>query len=294
MLIKNLQIIGERINPGFKSTKQLIDTEDITGIRALAVDQVRKGASYLSINLGNTAFQKPEFMVEVIKAVQAVVAVPLCFDSPNVSVQEMCLKSYDFEKANGAPPIVNSISELRWEMIDLLKICPCRFILMASEREQSGKRFANKTADEVHQTVLRMTNKILASDYGLTLEDLFVDVSVGPVGADMDGLTRMAVDSIRTIGCDPRLKGIHMVVGLSNISIMLPKIASDGSPLKPQIESAFLTLTVPHGLDTVLATAGRDYYMLPEDNLVMRGIREAMALDDIDAVLRIQQIYQAA
>lgn len=294
MLIEHLTIIGERINPGFKSTKELIDTEDIAGIQALAVDQVRKGATYLDINLGNTALKKPEFMVEVIRAVQDVVSVPLCFDSPNVAVQETCLKSYDFAKANGASPIVNSISELRWEMLELLKICPCRLILMASEREQSGRRVANKTADEVHQTVTRMTTKILGSGHGMALKDLFVDVSVGPIGADLDGLTRMAVDAIRTIGCDPQLSGIHMVVGLSNISVMLPKSASDGSPLKPQIESAFLTLTVPHGLDAVIATAGRDYRILPDDNLVLRGIREAMALDDIDAVLRIQQIYQPA
>ena len=89
------------------------------------------------------------------------------------------------------------------------------------------------------------------------------------------------------------LAGIHMSVGLSNISIMLPRDASDGSPLKPQIESAFLTLAVPRGLDTVLASADRDYRILPADNLVMRGVREAIALDGIDTVLRIQQIYRA-
>lgn len=294
MPIENLKIIGERINPGFKSTKELFDAEDIAGIQALALDQVNKGASYLNVNIGNLALKKPEFMVEVVKAVQNVVTVPLSFDFPNVQVQEMCLKAYDLEKSKGELPIVNSISELRWEMLDLLDICPCRFILMASEREQNGKRIANKTADEVHQTVRRMVTRILGGKHSLSLQDLFVDVSIGPIGADMDGLTRMAVDSIRSIGNDPMLKGIHMSVGLSNISIMLPKNAIDGSLLKPQIESAFLTLTVPHGLDTVLGTAGRDYNTLPDDNLVMRGVKEALALDDIDAVLRIQQIYQGA
>jgi 5-methyltetrahydrofolate--homocysteine methyltransferase len=246
----------------------------------------------LNINVGELARQKPEFMVEVIRAVQAVVSVPLSFDFPNVEVQERCLKTYDREKAGGAPPIVNSISELRWEMLDLLKICPCRFILMASERKQDGRRIANKTAKEVHQTAARMARKALESGYGLSVHDLFVDVSIGPIGADMEGLTRMAVDAVRAIGADPALKGIHMSVGLSNIGIMLPKQASDGTKLQPQIESAFLTLTVPFGLDTILGTAGRDYVLLPADNLVMRGVAESLALDGIDAVLRIQQIYQ--
>lgn len=292
MAINNLTIIGERINPGFRSTKRLFDQEDVTGLQALAASQVDKGASYLNINVGELARQKPEFMVEVIRAVQAVVSVPLSFDFPNVEVQERCLKTYDREKAGGAPPIVNSISELRWEMLDLLKICPCRFILMASERKQDGRRIANKTAHEVHQTAARMARKALESGYGLSLDDLFVDVSIGPIGADMEGLTRMAVDAVRAIGADPALKGIHMSVGLSNIGIMLPKQASDGTTLQPQIESAFLTLTVPFGLDTILGTAGRDYVLLPADNLVMRGVAESLALDGIDAVLRIQQIYQ--
>jgi cobalamin-dependent methionine synthase I len=293
MPIENLSIIGERINPGFKSSKLLFDKEDIAGIQALAADQVKAGASLLNINVGDLALRKPEFMSELIPAVQSVVSVPLSFDFPNFAVQERCLRAYDPARAGGARPIVNSISELRFEMIDLLRVRPCRFILMASERLENGKRIANKTAAEVHATATRMVDRMLAGGGALSTDDLFVDVSVGPIGADMEGLTRMAIDAIRAIGSDPALAGIHMSVGLSNISIMLPKDASDGSPLKSQIESAFLTLAVPLGLDTVLASADRDYRILPADNLVMRGVREAIALDGIDTVLRIQQIYRS-
>lgn len=292
MPIENLNIIGERINPGFKSSKQLFDKEDIAGIRALAADQVKAGARTLNINVGDLALRKPEFMSELIPAVQSAVSVPLSFDFPNFAVQERCLKAYDPDKAGGARPIVNSISELRFEMIELMRVRPCRFIVMASERLENGKRVANKTAAEVHATAGRMAARMLAGG-GLATDDLYIDVSVGPIGADMEGLTRMAIDAIGAIGADPALAGIHMSVGLSNISIMLPRDASDGSPLKPQIESAFLTLAVPRGLDTVLASADRDYRILPADNLVMRGVREAIALDGIDTVLRIQQIYRA-
>ena len=291
MPIDKLTIIGERINPGFKSSKLLFDREDIAGIQALAADQVSAGASVLNINVGDLAQRKPEFLSELIPAVQHVVSVPLSFDFPNFAVQERCLKAYDPDKAGGARPIVNSISELRFEMIDLLRVRPCRFILMASERLENGRRIANKTAAEVHATAARMVGRMLAGG-GLSADDLFVDVSVGPIGADLEGLTRMAIDAIGAIGADPALAGVHLSVGLSNISIMLPKQAGDGSALKPQIESAFLTLAVPLGLDTVLASADRGYTMLPADNLVMRGVREAIALDGIDAVLRIQQIYR--
>ena len=51
----NIRIIGERINPGFKSTKALFDNSDIPGIQALAVKQAEAGASWLNVNIGARA-----------------------------------------------------------------------------------------------------------------------------------------------------------------------------------------------------------------------------------------------
>lgn len=291
MAIKGLTIIGERINPGFKSTKAMFDNEDIKAIQDLAVSQAEKGAVCLNINVGERALTDSAWMVEVIQAVQAVVNVPLSFDFPNVAVQEVCLKAYDLEKAQGQKPIVNSISELRWEMLDLLKIRPFKLILMASERLEDGAPVPNKFSVEVEETAKRMVMKIVNGDYGLTLDDIYIDVSIGPLGADMEGLTKMAVDGIKKVGADPELKGVHMSVGLSNFSIMLPKLATDGGLLKSRVESAFLTLTVPHGLDTIIGTAGRDYQMLPADEFVMQGVREAIEMTDVDALMRVQEMY---
>lgn len=44
-MIPGLQIIGERINPGFRSTRQLFETADIAGIQALARRQAAAGAA---------------------------------------------------------------------------------------------------------------------------------------------------------------------------------------------------------------------------------------------------------
>ncbi len=289
----NLTIIGERINPGFASSKALFDNSDIDGICRLAAEQVQKGAKYLNINSGARAMHDPDFMKELIVRVQNTVSVPLSFDFPNVEVQELCLKTYDAGKAGGQAPVINSISELRWEMTELLKIRPARILLMASERNENGEKVANKTADEVYLTAKRMVDK-LVNTCAVAKDDIFIDVSVGPVAVDMEGLTRMAIDAIRMIGADSAMKGVHMSVGLSNISIMVPSKALDGSPLKLLLESAFLTNTVPYGLDTIIGTAGRDYKILPEDNFVMKGFNEAMALDDVESIMRIQELYQNA
>ncbi len=288
---KNLTIIGERINPGFKSSKALFDNNDIEGIKSLAVEQLRLGASYLNFNAGQKGMDEPQFLRDVVVALQSVVDAPLSFDSPNLESQRICFEAYGKDRPK---PLINSISELRWELTELLRLRPCKVLLMASERNENGERIPNKTADEVFDTARRMSLKLLHGGFGLTPDDIYIDVSVGPVAADMEGLTRMAIQAIRKIGAAPELKGVHMSVGLSNISIMVPAKASDGSPLKLLLESAFLTNTVPYGLDTIIGTAGRDYKILPKDNFVQRGFDEAMELDDVESIMRIQALYKEA
>lgn len=292
MDFKNLTIIGERINPGFKSSKKLFDDSDIPGIQALAVSQVAAGAKYLNVNIGERALTDFKFMRDVVTSLQEVVDVPLSFDFPNREVQEVCLKAYDVKKSKGALPLINSISELRYDMLSLYKEYDFRVILMASERMEKGERVANKTAQEVYMTAKRMVEYITTTTNNkITNDDIFIDVSVCPIAADTEGLIRMGVDSIKLIGQDPKLKGVHMSVGLSNISIMVPATALNGSPLKLYLESAFLSNTVPYGLDTIIGTAGRDYKNLSEDDFVMKGFNDAMSCEGFDSIIRIQQLY---
>jgi cobalamin-dependent methionine synthase I len=296
MPIENLTIIGERINPGFASSKALLDAEDLAGLQALAVSQVQKGARYLTINVGERAANHLDFLAKLIRAVQAVVEVPLSFDYPHESVQELCLKTYDPAKARGRKPIVNSVSELRLEMLDglkhLLEIQPFRLVLMASERLEAGHPEPNRTAEEIAHTAKRLARRILDDGCGFTPDDLLIDVSLCPLASDTDGQTRRAIEAIKLIGSDPALRGVHQMVGLSNLGILLPKLALDGSRLSVKLESAFLTLTMPHGLDTILGTPGRDYQLLPEDDFVFRGFKEAISLDGFETILRLQQLYR--
>lgn len=287
-----LTIIGERINPGFKSTKALFDTSDIPGIQALAVRQAEAGASYLNVNIGARALTEPEFMAEVIRAIQAVVTVPLSFDFPSLPVQELCLKAYDAAKANGRLPIVNSITEHRWDLMDLAKSFRFKVIVMASERVEDGAAKNNKTAEEVASTARRAALR-LKNDYGMALDDIFIDMSVSAIIADTAGLNRGTVEAIRRIGADPDLKGLHMMGGLSNIGQQLPPKAVDGSDLKHTLECAFLTLTVPYGFDTVLGTPWRGYAPLPEDNYVLTTYRTFLEQEGTNAIRAVRKFYKA-
>jgi len=291
-MIEKLTIIGERINPGFASSKVLLENQDIKGIQALAVSQAQKGAAYLTINVGESAMENLAFIVEVVKAIQAVVDVPLSFDYPHVSVQEACLKVYDPARARGRKPIINSVTELRWNMLEVLKIQPARVVLMASERVENGEEISNQTAQQISDTARRMALRVVNDGHGLTMDDLMIDVSLCPIATDTEGQTRRAIESIQFIGNDPDLRGIHTLVGLSNLAVMLPKDALDGQRLGVRVESAFLTLAMPRGLDVILGTPGRDYRILPDDDFVMRGVREAIGLDGFETLERVQQLYR--
>ena len=216
MAIPELTIIGERINPGFKSTKEMLDNSNIDAIQALAVKQAEAGAVYLNINIGTRALDDHDFMEEVIEAIQAVVDIPLSFDFPNVEVQELCLNTYDEDKAGGQKPIVNSISETRWDMMEVLKIRPCKVILMSSEYVDDGEDKQCETAGEMFAVTKKMTNALLESGH-VTIDDIIVDIAIGTLSSDTKGLTRNSLATVKMINEDTELKGIHMSGGLSNL-----------------------------------------------------------------------------
>lgn len=288
----DLDVIGERINPGFKSTRMLFEQEDIPGLQALAVRQVQAGASYLNVNVGARAMTEPQWMAEVIRAIQAVVDTPLSFDFPSLPVQEVCLATYDLARARGRLPIVNSITEHRWELMDLARHYRFKVIVMASERVEDGVAKNNKSAEDIHATA-RRTALRLVREHGMSMDDVFVDMSVSAIVADTEGLNAGTLEAIRRIGADPDLKGLHMMGGLSNIGQQLPARAADGSDLKHALENAFLTLAVPHGFDTVLGTPWRGYHPLPDDDYVLGVYRAFLEQRGMQALRVVRRFYKA-
>lgn len=287
-----LTIIGERINPGFKSTRALFENSDLAGIQALAVRQAEAGAAYLNVNIGARAFTDPTFMTEVIRAIQAVVRLPLSFDYPSRQVQELCLSCYDQERAGGRLPIVNSITEHRWDLMELYRLRPFKVIVMASERVVDGVAAGNKTAADIAGTARRAALR-LREEHGMAMDDIFVDLSVSAVVADTEGLNRATLEAVRLIGSDPELAGIHMMGGLSNLGQQLPAKAVDGSDLKHGLENAFLTLAVPHGFDTVLGTPWRGYAPLAPDDYVLGAYRNFLEQSGSNALRAVRKLYRA-
>ncbi len=286
MPIPNLTIIGESINDSVPSTHKFFEAGDITGLKELAIAQDVGGAGYIDVNVGP---RSGEFLAEMVRNVQSVTIKPLSIDTPDPAMAEIGLKAYDRDRAGGVMPILNSISPLRMEMFDLYKIMPFMPILLASERVENGVGKPNHAAEEVYQTALLMVRE--AAKHGIPVDQCIIDPAISPIGADTEGRFHCLMGAIRLIHGDPELKGVHMSVGLSNFSVMIPPKRADGSPSKGPLESAFLTMAVPMGMDFVIGSVKRKYEILTPDHPAMQCLNDCMTLEGFDVIMRVQEYY---
>lgn len=286
MGIQGLAIIGESINDSVPSTQKLFESNDLEGLKALARAQDEGGAAYIDVNVG---VRPAAFLAEMVRQIQSVTAKPLAIDTPDLVMAEAALRVYDPKRAGGQMPILNSISPLRPEMFDLQKLQPFKPILLSSERNENGNGMPNHTAAEVHQTARALVE--LARAKGLAVDQCIIDPAICPIGADTEGNLKRLIGAMRLIHDDPTLRGVHMSVGLSNFTVMLPSKRADGSPTKGPLESAFLTLALPLGLDHIIGSVKRKYELLPPDHPAMVCLNDCLELDGFDVVLRVREFY---
>jgi 5-methyltetrahydrofolate--homocysteine methyltransferase len=286
MPLTGLTIIGESINDSVPSTNKLFAANDIAGIRELARSQDMGGAGYIDVNVGK---RSPEFLADMIREVQGVTSKPLSIDTPDPEMAEAALKAYNLARAGGQIPILNSISPLRTRMFALNKIVPFKPILLVTERNENGTGQPNHTADQTYATAVQMIAE--ASRHGIAVKDCIIDPGISPIGADSEGQFKRLMQSIQSIHNDPRFRGVHMSVGLSNFTVMLPPKRADGSPTKGPLESAFLTMSMPLGMDHVIGSVKRKYEQLSADHPAMACLRDCLNLDGFDVIMRVQEFY---
>jgi cobalamin-dependent methionine synthase I len=290
MAIPSLTIIGESINDSVPSTKKLFDENDVPGLLELARGQDERGAAYIDVNVGA---RSPEFMADLVRRIQSVTAKPLSIDTPDPAIAEAGLRAYDPGRAGGRKPVMNSISPLRFQMFDLCAVRAFRPILMASERFETGASCANanKTAEETRQTARALLEEAHRRIAGFSNDQAIIDPGIAPIGSDCEGQLRRVLESLALIHDDPFFAGVHMSVGLSNFTVMLPSKRADGSPVKGPLESAFLTLAMPRGLDTIIGSTVRKYEILPAGHPALACLEDILKLEGYDTLMRLKEYY---
>ncbi|NLE39850.1 MAG: dihydropteroate synthase [Pirellulaceae bacterium] len=289
MAINGLTIIGETINDSVPSTHKLFEANDIEGLLALAKMQDEAGAGYIDVNVGP---RSPEFMADLVRQIQGVTSKPLSIDTPDPAIAKAGLEAYNLERAGGLKPVLNSISPLRMEMFDLYSICPFKPILLISEQMVGGQAGPCHTPEQTFEAAKAMAAAARGVGGGIPNDDLIFDPGIAPVGSDSEGNLKRLVQAAGMIHADPDFAGVHMSVGLSNFTVMLPSKTSDGSLVKGPLESAFLTKTVPLGLDMIIGSVKRKYELLDADHPAMQCIEDVLKMDDgFEAIMRVRDFY---
>lgn len=288
MAIEGLTIIGESINDSVPSTKALFEAGDIPGILELARSQDAGGAAYIDVNVGS---RSPEFMADLVVQIQQVTRKPLSIDTPDPVIAKAGLAAYQADLAGGEKPILNSITVAREQMWELYAVRPFRPILLATELAADGRHIPARTAEQTYQAAKALVAAARTHCPGITNDDLIIDPGIAPIAGDTEGNLKRLVTAMDRIHADPDLAGIHMSVGLSNFTVMLPSKRKDGTPVKSALESAFLTIAMPRGLDMIIGSVKRKYELLPEDHPAMQCLRAVLQSDGFEALMHVRKFY---
>ncbi len=207
-----MYIIGENIHIISEKVKAALQARDAKFFQELAVKQVEAGAQALDLNLGPRKADWEEVFPWIVETVEAVVDVPLSFDSTNILGIEAGLK-----KVTKAQPIINSTSAEpeRLEKVPLLaKKYNTRLIALTM-----GKSGIPVAADErVNIAIETLIPRMLEIDF--PMEDLIIDPLVLTVSGCQQYCPEL-IEAIRTlqVAWDPPPA---ISVGLSNVSNAVP------------------------------------------------------------------------
>ncbi len=289
MSIPGLTIIGESINDSVPSTHKLFEENNIDGIVDLAKFQAEKGAAYIDVNVGP---RSPGFMADVVKRIQQHISLPLAIDTPDPEFAAAGLEAYDVERAGNQKPILNSISEARLEMFDLYLKQPFIPILLITEgKDDAGEMIMNKTAEQIYATAKSMVSIARDRIENIANDQIILDPGIMPIGSDSKGDFRRLMNAMTMINQDSDFAGINISVGLSNFTQMLPSKKPDGSPVKGPLESAFLTMAMPLGLNTIIGSVRRKYTLLPDDDPAMQCLKDVLKMEGVEVIMRVMMYF---
>ncbi len=222
------RIIGERINPtGKKLFKEALLKHDIDYILNQALEQINAGADILDVNVGLPGIDEKDMMIDTIKALQAIVDVPLQIDSTIPEVLDAALRIY-----NGKP-IVNSVNgeeESLNNVLPLVKKYGAAVVGLALDKDGIPPK-----AEDRFKIAKKIMDRAIA--IGIPKEDIYIDCLTLTASAEQEGV-------METLNALHRVKtelGLKTVLGVSNISFGLPN--------RVLVNHIFLTMALTNGLD---------------------------------------------
>jgi cobalamin-dependent methionine synthase I len=258
-----MYIIGENIHIISQRVKDALQAKDARFFQERAVRQVEAGAQALDLNLGPRKKDGEEVFPWIVETVEAVVDVPLCFDSTNIVGIEAGLK-----KITKAQPIINSTSAEpeRLEKVPLVaKKYNTRLIGLTMGASGIPVAADARVTIAIEQLIPRM----LEIDFPMT--DLIIDPLVLTVSGCQEYCPEL-IEAIRTlqVAWEPP---VPISVGLSNVSNSVP------AENRPLINRTYGAMLMGAGLRMMIAD--------PLDEKLKETIRIIETRDDSTPVGRL-------
>ena len=222
------RVIGERINPtGKKRFKQALEENDLDYILNEGLSQVEAGAEILDVNVGHSAIDEKEMMVNVVRSLQGSIGLPLQLDSTSPDVLENALRVYT------GKAIINSVNGEEKSLNSILPLA-----------KKYGAAVVGLTLDEkgIPETVegrVEIAEKIRnrALKIGIPNEDIIIDCLTLTVSANQEA-PKVTLEAMKRV---KEKFGVKTTLGVSNISFGLPQ--------REIVNTAFVTLALENGLD---------------------------------------------
>lgn len=232
-------IIGEKLSIIAKRVREAMMKRDKGPIQEIALRQWKEGSGMIDANIGPAEDGGEDLMEWMVTTIQEVVPLPVCLDTTNYKAIEAGLKVHNNEWGR---PLINSTSNdpERFPMLELAVKYNALIIGLTV-----GK--GGLPADAEERAAIAAEIMARAMEYGLPLEDLYLDPLVLQISTSQDHALKV-IESIKMFRemNDPPMK---TVVGLSNISNGCPK------NLRPIINKYYFLMLIDAGLTAAIADA---------------------------------------
>ncbi len=226
--LNGVRVLGERINPtGKKRFQQALREHDLDYLLNQGIAQQDAGADILDVNVGLPGIDEPTMMADAVKAIQAVIPLPLQIDSTDPAAVEAGLRYY-----NGKA-ILNSVNG-KQEILDTILPIVKKYgaAVVGLTMDETGLPQTAQQRVELAQRILTA-----AQGYGIPKEDVFIDCLTLTVSAQQE----QARETLEAVHRVTHELGLHTMLGISNISFGLPE--------RIRITESFLTQALYCGLD---------------------------------------------
>jgi 5-methyltetrahydrofolate--homocysteine methyltransferase len=238
-------IIGERLNAsGSKKVRELLAEEDWDGLVAVARSQVKENAHVLDVNVDYVGRDGERDMRELVSRLVTNVNLPLMLDSTEWQKMEAGLK------VAGGKCLLNSTNyedgpERFFKVLELARDYGAGVVIGTIDEDGMARTAEKKFA--IAQRAYRD-----ALEFGIPAHELFYDPLALPISTGIEEDRNNGAATVEAIGMiRERLPGVHVVLGVSNVSFGLSPAA------RIVLNSVFLHECCQAGMDAAIVSPAK-------------------------------------